>query len=113
MNYTIKQLNKAELEEMLNEIKPTNVLSEGVREALEEQGWEIKDAEYCMEKVYEGYHLVIEFCMGDFCTSICSKNGHWLLESKTPKDTFIEAIIQQKINEGRIDSGEHWTGEDN
>lgn len=76
------------------------------------EGWRIDDEGYSMELIYDGYPLVVEFCIGDFCTYPCSKRNHWLLEAKVQNMTFdqaMESIYDLKL---KIDAGHHWPGED-
>lgn len=110
MSITITTPTKEELENMFEQGKVVNRLNPELAEALKEQGWVIDD--YHIEKIYKGYPIVIEFCLGDFCTYPCSKVGHWLLEKKYPAPTLMEALIHSIKIESRIDNGEHWTGED-
>jgi hypothetical protein len=98
------------IREMLEKMKVRNRMTPEQVEAVEKQGWIIED--YAMEFKYKGYYLVIEFCIGDFCTSICSKEGHWLLEAKVRNKDFIHALVTISKYMIRIDEGEHWQGEE-
>ena len=98
------------IREMLEKMKVRNRITPEQVKAIEKQGWKIED--YSMEMNYKGYWLVIEFCIGDFCTSVCSKNGHWLLEAKIRNEDFMHAMVSICSYMVRIDKGEHWTGEE-
>jgi len=111
MTTTIRPMSKEEVMELSEKSKVINRMSPELVATLEKEGWKFDD--YSIEKVHKGLHLVIEFCIGDFCTSICSRKGHWLLEKKIPQETFEGAYLQQLVNIARINGGEHWTGEDN
>lgn len=114
MSITVKQMTEDEVEQMIADNKPSSRLCEKDKKFLEERGWHLNDEHFCMEKEYKEYKLVIEFCIGDFCTYIGSKKSGYLLEKKVPKNTFLEAILQHEaVNIPRIDDGEHWVGEDN
>lgn len=90
--------------------KVKNRLPKGIWNKLKVQGYYSPD-DLSIEKKYKGYFLVIEFCIGDFCTYPCSKNGHWLLEDKFRARSLIEALVHIVYLEKRIDAGEHWVGE--
>ena len=107
----IKQLTKEEATTWFEAMKVSNRMPPELIERLKKDGWTFDD--FSMEKTYKGYPLVIEFCIGDFCTYPCSKKGHWLLEKKYPAPTWLEAYIYIMTLQERIDNGEHWTGEDN
>lgn len=111
MSIVVKQLSKDEVKDMLEEGKVINRVPADIMEKLTEQGYKIV-ADYSIEKIYKGYPLVIEFCMGDFCVYPCSKKGHWLLEKKKKCESLIEALATVVSLQVRIDSGEHWPGED-
>ncbi len=112
MSVTIKSLSENEVKTMLDEALVVKRVSPEMLKKLEEQGWKVA-YDYSIEKKYKGYFIVIEFCMGDFCVSICSKKGHWLLEKKQSVDSFLLALVKAAQLEARIDADEHWTGEDN
>lgn len=106
----IKKVSKKELKSFLDAGMVTNRLPSKMLENAKKSGWTIGD--YHMEKKYKGYPLVIEFCIGDFCVSICSKRGHWLLEKKQSVDNLVSAFMVIAQYEVRIDNGEKWVGED-
>lgn len=109
MPTVVKKLTKEEAQELFEGMKVENRMTPEMRKSLEKQGWTFDS--YSMEKVYKGYPLVIEFCIGDFCTYPCSKRGHWLLEPKFRAPTFMDAVIHIITLEERIDAGEKWQGE--
>jgi hypothetical protein len=110
MTTTITQLTKTETQDLLEKAKVSNRMDVKLVEALREQGWTFY--EYSIEKNYKGYPIVIEFCLGDFCTYPCSKKGHYLLEKKYPAPTFLDALIHVIKIETQIDEGHHWIGEE-
>lgn len=91
-------------------MKVINRLPEKLQKLLIIEGWSFLD--YAMEKIYKGYPLVIEFCIGDFCVYPCSKKGHWLLEKKVSCESWLEAYIQILSLQTRIDNNTHWQGEE-
>ena len=112
-NIIVEQMSREDVEKMLKSHEPSTALSEELKSQLIKQGWTLDDKHYCIEKIYKGYRLVIEFCIGDFCTYIGSKNEGYLLESKVPCENFIQAILQHElVNVARIDAGQHWKGEE-
>lgn len=116
MSIQISKLTKEEAKILLDGLKVTTRFNETPEteqlwKKLQEDGWKI-EGEYSIEKKYQGYFIVIEFCIGDFCVYPCSKNNHWLLEKKTKCMTFIEALAESLNIQQRIDNGQHWIGEE-
>jgi hypothetical protein len=112
MNVVIKQLTKSEAMDLFEKAKVVNRLDPEMLKTLEADGWKVA-YDFSIEKKHKGFFIVIEFCMGDFCVSICSKKGHWLLEKKQSVETFTEALVKAAFYQIDIDRGRHWTGEDN
>lgn len=111
MTTVIKELTREELEAWMRETSVVGQLPSQLIDYLKREGWTID--EFAIELLYKDYPLVIEFCIGDYCTYPCSKKGHWLLEKKYPAPTFVEAYLYIQELKARIDRGEHWVGEDN
>lgn len=111
MPTTIKKVNKQELKSILTTGKVKNRIPSVTLKKLEKAGWNIYD--YYIEKNYKGYWLVIEFCIGDFCVSVCSKKGKFLLEKKQSVKNLMYALMASALHEIRIDQGKKWAGEDN
>ncbi len=109
MKATVKELTKEEAKQFLDGFRVDRQIPVWAREKFMKMGWTFLD--YSMEKVYKGYFLVIEFCIGDYCTYPCSKNGHWVLEKKVANEDFWTAYVEICKLEERIDADEHWTGE--
>lgn len=110
MTTVIKQLSEEETKDFLEQSKVVNRLDKDWLDLLKKRGFTIDD--YSIEKEFKGYHISIEFCIGDFCTGIYSKKSKWLLENKKSCDTFLEALMTIGIYEMRINNGENWQGED-
>jgi len=111
MSKTIHELTKEEAKTFHESAMVKNRVPADIMKKLTDEGWKIA-YEFSIEKIYKGYYLVIEFCIGDFCVYPCSKNGHWLLEKKRQCDNFTEALGRAALLQIRIDAGEHWQGEE-
>lgn len=107
---SVQKLTRRQVASLREALKVSNRMDEKMRLYLEGQGWKFED--YSMTKRYKDYHIYVEFCIGDFCVSLGSKNKGWLLEPKKRCDNFTEAFIETFVYQARIDSDEHWTGED-
>lgn len=107
----IKELKPEEVKNLREALKVKNIVPKKTMAKLRKMGYKIV-YDYSIEMQYKGYFIDIEFCIGDFCVSICSKNGHWLLEPKKSSENFILALVYAEEYKKRIDAGEHWTGED-
>ncbi len=111
MSTTITELTPKQAQSLHEAALVKNRVPANLLKKLEESGWYIA-YEFSLEKRHKDFYIVIEFCLGDYCVSICSKKGHWLLERKKKCDTFIQAMVEASMYEALIDEGNHWTGED-
>jgi len=109
MTTVIKQLSEEETKDFLEQSKVVNRLDKDWLDLLKKLGFTID--EYSIEKEFKGYHISVEFCIGDFCTGIYSKKNKWLLEKKKSCTSFIEALLNVELYEQRINADEHWSGE--
>ena len=105
-------MKKNNPKKLLDDLKVSNKMRPKMLKRFKKEGWRFGD--FHMEKRYKKYMLTIEFCIGDFCTAIGAKGKHpWLLEKKVRNNSFLEALITIEGYKSRIDSGEHWQGEEN
>lgn len=111
MPIIIRELKPKEVRDLREAMKVVNRVPQKVMKQLKKMGYKVA-YDYSIEKQYKGFYIVVEFCIGDFCVSLCSKNGHWLLEPKKSTENFILALIYAQEYQDRIDTGEHWAGED-
>lgn len=112
MTVTVTPLTKPQARSLLEQMKVVNRMSAELLANMQSQGWYIAH-DYSMEIKHEGFFIVIEFCLGDFCVYPCSKKGHWLLEKKQSFETFNEALVAAALLKVKIDRGFHWQGENN
>lgn len=111
MSITVTELSKEQVKTLANAALVVNRVPPDVLAQLEKDGWYVA-YDYSIEKKHKGFSIVIEFCIGDYCVSICSKKNHWLLEKKRSHEDFIMAFVEAQNYVARIDAGEHWQGEE-
>lgn len=106
----VEELSKKEVKELLDRGKVTSRMDQKLIDHFKSLGFTFD--EYAMEKIANGIHVAIEFCIGDFCVGVFSKRGKWLLEDKKSFESFWLALLQVKRYEKEIEEGKHWAGEE-
>lgn len=106
----VTSLTESNMRTLVNKMKVKNQMPKDMYSSFKKQGWKFSD--FAMEKKVNNLYIDIEFCIGDFCVGVYSKNGKWLLEPKQRCSNFIEALLVSASYEKRIKDGEHWKGEE-
>jgi hypothetical protein len=91
MKTTIRTLSQKEVKEFRKNSLVKTRLGKLMTKIFEQKGWTIGD--FQIEQKYKDYVLVIEFCIGDFCSYIGSKNNGWLLEHKVANESLSDALV--------------------